>query len=628
MLEPPGYSNDPSSTCLRRLISFLLTGSAMSTCTLMTCCTRSSCSTVVKRHQSQWQECNELMTVRGNNRRLRRAATTQGRETEPTHGFYYSKMIRLNSPCNKRLNGTLTAALSIFSGQVSHPLHSARGYGVPHHHRQALSVKVGGLSCAKTEMSEPTTSGAGTAQTSTPSSTPQSPNKNRLAIIIVAIVGGFLSIVALVLIIVPLARRRASRRKNKQAEGSSSSDVTSTTLHSRGEAHDRTISAVHNRTISADASVPLLEPDFSASDPGYSRFGTLTTPTMQPYAYTQSSPPPTPSTGSSLLSPRLLAPTFRSFAAHPSLPDSDLVLPSRSRFIRSSPQQPLRHARTRIARVPMDSLPEDLAMDTSPPRLPSPTTTSTGPPAPAPAPAPFSSPSPSHASSRASTAASVPTLTSAVAPSPSPPPAPPSPSSWLHIPKAAGIPLISAFRQSFSSVASGGSSLPTMQHYPSFSQSHNAYSASTRSSQTFYSAGSDRRTAGHGAPPSPTPPPPPLPSEHGELPRPPVPRLKPGGGGERVPQVYLNPSDSPHPASRQASMVYAQNPPISAVPGSLRPGEKSRPVSSAVGSGSSLSLYVDARSQIGGVGEDGRWNGSGNGNGSVGGSSAQGKQRS
>ncbi len=39
-------------------------------------------------------------------------------------------------------------------------------------------------------------------------------------------------------------------------------------------------------------------------------------------------------------------------------------------------------------------------------------------------------------------------------------------SSCLHIPKAAGgLPLISAFRQSISSVASKGSSLPTMQHY-------------------------------------------------------------------------------------------------------------------------------------------------------------------
>ncbi len=169
-----------------------------------------------------------------------------------------------------------------------------------------------------------------------------------------------------------------------------------------------------------------------------------------------------------------------------------------------------------------------------------------------------------------------------------------------------------------------------MQHYPSFSQSQNANSgsASTRSSQTFYSVGSGRPTVGHGAPPSPTPPPPPfhLPSEHGELPLPPVPRLKPGGGGERVPQVYLNPSDSNHPASRQASVVDVQNPAILAVPGSLRPGENSRPVSSTVGSGSSLSLYADARSQIGGAGEDGKWNGSGKG--SVGGSSVRGRLRS
>ncbi|KAI9452379.1 hypothetical protein BJY52DRAFT_1293720 [Lactarius psammicola] len=463
-------------------------------------------------------------------------------------------------------------------------------------------------------MSEPTTSGAGTAQTATPSSTPQSPNKNKLAIIIVGAVGGVLFVVALVLIIVPLARRRASRRKNKHAEGSSSSDVTSTTFNSRGE--------VHNRTISADASVPLLEPDFNTSDPERSRFGTLSTLTMQPDAYTQSSPPPTPSTVSSPLTPRLFAPTFRSFTARPALLDPEPRLPSRSRFIRSAPQQSLRHARTRIVPVPMDTLPEDPAVDILPPRDPSPTATITGPHAPAPAPLPIPSPSPSRASSHAST--------SAAAPSPSPPPAPPSPSSWLHIPKAAGIPLISAFRQSITSVTSKGSSLPTMQHYPSFSQSQNAYSgtASTRSSQTFYSVGSGRPTAGHGAPPSPTPPLPPLPlpSEHGELPLPPAPRLKPGGGGERVPRVHLTPSDSHHPASRQASMVGAQDPNMLALPGSLRPGEDSRPVSSTVGSGSSLSLYADARSQIGGAGEDGRWNGSGSG--SVVGSSVRGRLRS
>jgi len=164
-----------------------------------------------------------------------------------------------------------------------------------------------------------------------------------------------------------------------------------------------------------------------------------------------------------------------------------------------------------------------------------------------------------------------------------------------------------------------------MQHYPSFSQSQNAYSTSgsTRSSQTtFYSVVS----GGGGAPSSSSsapPPVPPLPSEHGELPRPPPPRLKSGGTGERVPQVHLSLPDGHHAASRQASMDYAQNP---AVPGSLRPGGKSRPVSSAVGSGSSSSMYADARSEIGGAGEDGRWNGSGNG--SVGGSSARGRERS
>ena len=61
----------------------------------------------------------------------------------------------------------------------------------------------------------------------------------------------------------------------------------------------------------------------------------------------------------------------------------------------------------------------------------------------------------------------------------------------------------------------------------------------------------------------------------------------------------------------------------SAVPGNLRSGGKNRPVSSTVGSGSSsMSLYADARSQ---VGEDGRWNGSANGS-VEGSSSVRGRQ--
>ena len=49
----PGYSSELSSTCLMRLISFLLTGSAALRCIFTTCWTRSSCSTVVKQHQFQ-----------------------------------------------------------------------------------------------------------------------------------------------------------------------------------------------------------------------------------------------------------------------------------------------------------------------------------------------------------------------------------------------------------------------------------------------------------------------------------------------------------------------------------------------------------------------------------------------
>jgi hypothetical protein len=78
-------------------------------------------------------------------------------------------------------------------------------------------------------------------------------------------------------------------------------------------------------------------------------------------------------------------------------------------------------------------------------------------------------------------------------------------------------------------------------------------------------------------------------------------RLKPSGVGERIPRVYMNPSDGFH-ASRQASVVSA--------PGVLRPDESTRPLSGTVGSGSSVSHYSDARSQFGAVGEDGRLNGS------------------
>jgi hypothetical protein len=63
-------------------------------------------------------------------------------------------------------------------------------------------------------------------------------------------------------------------------------------------------------------------------------------------------------------------------------------------------------------------------------------------------------------------------------------------------------------------------------------------------------------------------------------------------------------------------MVYSNKSSVLSAPGVLRPSENTRPQSSTVGSGSSLSLYSDARSQLGAIGEDGRLNG-----GSVGGSS-------
>jgi hypothetical protein len=374
---------------------------------------------------------------------------------------------------------------------------------------------------------------------------------------------GFLAIVAVILLLVPFARRRASKRQPKLTKSSTSSksNGTSSSAHSRRE--------VHSRTLSVDASVPLLEPEPTTS-PEYSRFMSASAS-----AATAQSDTAIPSRAArtlnsdSLYSPRRFAPSFRSFsAARPPSPDLE---PGLSRSFHPPSQVPLRHARTRIARMPMDTLPEDSVTDGSPQRGPSPTATSIESHAPA--------------SERA-----------------------PSPTSWLHIPKASHIPLIGAFRGSISSVASAtSSSLPTMQHYPSFSKNAQSATASTRSSQTFYSVVSDGPARGSNYGPS--PPPPPLPSEHGELPVPgSAARLKPSGVGERIPQVYMSPPNGLQPSSRKASMVYSHKSSMLSVPGGQRRDERDRPLSGTVASGSSLSLYSDARSQLG-AGEDGRWNG-------------------
>ena len=381
-------------------------------------------------------------------------------------------------------------------------------------------------------------------QTAGTTATSRSTNKNNLAIIIVACLGGFIFIVALLLVLVPYVRRKAARHHSKNTKGSSPSGSNSTaTVHSRRE--------VHNRTVSADASVPLLESDPTTS-PEYSRFRSTT---AQSNAETLPSAPHPPGAYSLNNLPRRFAPTFKLSSVRPSSPDLEPGFP---RPVLSS-QPPLRHARTRIARVPMDTLPEDAATDGPTQRVPSPTTTDE-----------------SHA---------------------------PAPTSWLHIPKASGMPLIGAFRGSFSSLASAASSsLPTMQHYPSISQNLKSASASasTRSSQTFYTVASDGPTASHDVGPPP--------SEHGELVQPPgsAAWLKPSGVGKRIPQVHEQTSSEGFHASRQASMVYSQK---SSTVSGLRSGERGRPQSGTVASGSSLSLYSDARSQPGSA-EDGRWNGS------------------
>jgi hypothetical protein len=155
-----------------------------------------------------------------------------------------------------------------------------------------------------------------------------------------------------------------------------------------------------------------------------------------------------------------------------------------------------------------------------------------------------------------------------------------------------------------------------MQHYPSFTKNAKSVSASSRSSQTFYSVASDEHSASRNGASHPQS------SEHGELSSPPpsvAARLKPSGVGERIPRVHLNPSDGFH-ASRHASMVYSNKSSVLSAAGALRPDEDTRPLSGTVGSGSSLSFYSDARSQLG-AGEEGRWNGS------VGGSSGGARER-
>jgi hypothetical protein len=383
-------------------------------------------------------------------------------------------------------------------------------------------------------------------QTSGSSTTSSLPSKNNLAIIVIASIGGFIFIVALILVFVRFARRRASRRRPKHVESSTSSDGTSATAHSRRE--------VHNHTLSIDASVPLLEYDSVANaEFGSARLGS--TPAQSKIA-TQSSPSYTPNTDTLHFS-RRFAPTFKYFSARSPSPDLEPGLP---RSLRQQPQPPLRHARPRIAHMPMDPLPEDSATDVLPQRVPSPTATSTE----------------SHT---------------------------PAPTSWLHIPKAAGIPLIGAFRGSLSSLTSAASSsLPTIQHYPSFNRNVQSTSPSTRSSQTFYTVNSDGPPAGPNAPAS----------EYGELLSPGLAaRFKAGGVGERIPQLHMSPSDGEVYASHRASMVDSPNHSILSIPRGVR--SSGRPLSSTVTSGSSLSLYTDARSQLGG-GEDGM-------NGSVGGSS-------
>ncbi|KAA1476538.1 hypothetical protein DENSPDRAFT_843534 [Dentipellis sp. KUC8613] len=248
----------------------------------------------------------------------------------------------------------------------------------------------------------------------------------------------------------------------------------------------------------------------------------------------------------------------------------------------SRPPPSLRHAKNRIAHPPLETLPENGLAASS------------------------SSHSHSHSHSHTHTQASTPTTirqqrpggSSSTISRPEPSPAP----SWLHIPRP-GVPLIGAFRASVSSSTSSKSrstdTLPSMQHYPSFTaQSAQSSDAPT----TFYSLssgepGSSRRNGtgtgtgtgstrlGAAA------------TEYGELQR--AAKLKASGGAGLVPEVHDGAGGL---ASRQASLMYGVGSDGGAseagrAPASSRAGNVPGGYPTSASGGSSVSVYTDARSR-------------------------------
>ncbi|KAI0034872.1 hypothetical protein K488DRAFT_83602 [Vararia minispora EC-137] len=236
-----------------------------------------------------------------------------------------------------------------------------------------------------------TTQGQTTSPTETLTPSPPNGSNNKLVIIIVSCIGGFLAVLTAVCIIVPLLRRRVARRASRDLEcGTPSPD--------------------HTRHLS-EAGAPLLpakahghessEHSIYAHGTPDSHESPLHVHDLQPvYTDLDSSPadPPSPTVTSTSHAENSGVTLSNSWGGKSDFRSSDSALPPGAPISRLV-HAPLRRTRTRI-RAPMAAVPEDII----------------------PSPAPLS------------------------------PPLPPSPSeasehpSWLRIPSTA--PLITAFRRS------------------------------------------------------------------------------------------------------------------------------------------------------------------------------------
>ncbi|THH20504.1 hypothetical protein EW146_g879 [Bondarzewia mesenterica] len=354
------------------------------------------------------------------------------------------------------------------------------------------------------------------ASPSVPTSPPTpQPNKTKLLTIVVVCVGGFIAILIAVLVIVPLARRYHERRRSLELDSE----------HSSVRGHQRLMSG-------PDLSMPLLNSDDPESERPHIREMPHDCDANARHAYGGE-----PS-GSVSVIPAIHKPTISVEAQGGSSGDADSA-PSRS--LRFPPT--LRRARTRVAHTPMAPLPEDTATDVIPPPK-SPVS---------------SSPSPSSPSASSNTH-----------------------STWLHIPfptSHGGAPLIGAFRGSVSSTTSTNSTLPSIQHYPSFS-------SRSRSPNTFYSLSSASFSASASSGP-------PArgrvaPTEHGEL-QPLPARLRASGGPQQT--LAVTPVND-LPVSRQASLLHGAE---LASPAGWEGQRRSNGYATSTNA-SSLSVYTDARS--------------------------------